>query len=73
MNTTTGKAKAAAIGALGNFAAIVALALQDGDVSNEDTGTIVSAGVIGIFTVYGVWKTRNRQIPEAVPPPERNQ
>lgn len=57
--TTTGKAKAAAFGAVGNFLAIVAVALQDGAVSNEDVATMASAGVIGAFTVYGVWKTRN--------------
>lgn len=61
--TTTGKAKAAATVALGNLAGVVALALSDGKVTSEETGSIVGSIIFGIISVYAVWKVRNNPVP----------
>lgn len=59
MKMSTGKAKAAALVAVGNFAGIVAIALSDGEINNDDTGNLITAVVAGALSVYGVWKVRN--------------
>lgn len=64
MNTTTGKAKVAAIGCVLSVATAVITALSDGELSSTELTGIVELTIVAAGTVCAVWKKRNYQIPD---------
>lgn len=61
---TTAKAKVAAIGstlaALVTFTTVLSTSLADNHLDASDYGTLSTAAVIAVGTIYGVWRTPNK-------------
>jgi hypothetical protein len=62
---TAAKTVAAAVGAtltaLTTALAVVQIALSDGKLDAAEYGTLTTAGVVLVGTVYAVWRTPNRE------------
>lgn len=68
MQFTKGKMWAAVIGgactAIATAATTVQLVLSDGQIGAGEITTLVITATTLVSTVYGVWKTRNEEIPD---------
>lgn len=64
--TTAAKAWVAGIGstltAIQTALAVAMLVASDGQLDGGEIGTLVTAGITMVATVYGVWKTTNQPV-----------